>query len=161
MRRLRRDDRGGQPIVVAEVRDHRGLAGAHDLDAALVDVILRELLEALVGAHDDRGGARRDDGAILHLRHRDRRHRRLGRDGGRALHPCLQLEHRQLLAVDREAEVARDGQLSRAFRQLDHQRVAVDGENLERLGLTRGRRGLRERRDGRQADGCRQGDADH
>ena len=51
--RLRRDDGRRQPVVGTEVRDLRGLAVAHDLDTALVDVALREHLDAAVGANDD------------------------------------------------------------------------------------------------------------
>ena len=42
MRRLRRDDDRAQPVAFMEVGQLRRLAGAHDLDAALVDIPLGE-----------------------------------------------------------------------------------------------------------------------
>ena len=61
--------------------------------------------------------------------------------------PGFQLAHGQRLSVDDEAKVIGNGQLPRAFRQPDDQRVAVHREHFEALGFRRRRRLLRQRRD--------------
>ena len=81
------------------------------------------------------------DRAVLHFGHGDRRDRRPRRDRRGALHARLQLGAGQLLPVDGEAEVIGNRQFPRAFRQFDDQLVALDREDLERLGL-RDARGL-------------------
>ena len=118
-----------------EVGHRRRLAVAHDLDTALVDVPLRERFESFGGAHEDGRTSRLHDSTVLHLRDADRRDRRSRRDRGVAFHASLQLVHRQLLSVDVEAKVIGDRQLSRTFRQLDDQLIAVDRacDELDRI----------------------------
>ena len=133
--RLRRDDGRRQLVVFTKIGDRRDSAVAHDLDPALVDVALREHLVAAAGLDDDARPHRLHDGPFLHLGHNDWRHRGRRRDVRGAGHARLQLTHRQLLAVDVEAEVVGHREFSRAFGQLDHEGVAVDRDDLKLLGL--------------------------
>ena len=61
-----------------------------------------------------------------------------GSDGRGACHAGFQFVHGQHLPVDVEPEVLGHVHFLRAFRQLDDEPVAVDGDDLELLGLGHG-----------------------
>ena len=152
------NERRGDLITFAQVADADAASLLDDLHTAVVELLLGEAPDAFGTPHGHRKVGRADDRPFLDFGHRHRPDRRLGRDGRRALHSRLQLFYRQLLAVDREAEVIRYHVLVRAFLVADDEVVAIDGNDLEFVHGSRGRR-LRLNQPGkRKSDDCCQQD---